>query len=841
MMSVIHPGDSRRFLSLRWKAVIGLSAVLVLINTSLAFFSYQELAQQFERKQEGQRERQTSTLKALVADGYRQLSRLANVVPLLVPTRPDQSLAAHLSEALNTNGVMLDLEWDVRTVDWIRPGGDIQPLWPPNSGLPQAEVAAALGSAVTASPEQTVRLLDCSSHCRQLLAAPLLWEGEPAGALLLGRSVADVLLAFNALTDAEVALVTRDLTSAEQPVGGRFRAITHPEHSRELFESALNPPTDQNEEQRTDEQQPDDRPNRGTDGGPAADSPRPVIRKGEEWYQLFRIANLAPGIDALVLNRITAERRAIREATRNSITLAVLGFLASETLLLLIMRIPLRRLRRLSDRLPLLAEGRFSELRAALPGRSGQPIATDEIDLIHNTVRRLTNRMEDSEKQREIARAELVWLADHDPLTRLQNRRRFDMELRRVLHTDDQTLAHGALLFLDLDQFKDVNDISGHQIGDQLLRHVAEKLLRCLDEPGKLGRLGGDEFGVILPGADAEQATRLATQLLDEIKDVMVQTRLHRHRVSASVGIVLYPEHGSDPVQLLADADLAMYQAKNAGRSCWHVFSPEDDGRERANARVIWAERISSALRDDCFKLLLQPILDIASGRVVYAEALIRMVDPDGSLVPPFSFIPVAEETGQIYAIDHWVIADAIALMGRRPGLALSVNLSANSLRDDTLLLTLDDLLRRHAVDPSRLTLEITETAAINSLSSAAQLIEQIHQLGCRFALDDFGTGFASYAYLRQLPVDAVKIDGAFIRNLAFSKEDQIFVRAITEMAHNMNRQVVAEFVDKQNILDVLAELGVDYAQGYHIGRPGPVEDLIQQGPRGEKRAGAKA
>lgn len=840
-MSAPQP-KARHYLSLRWKALIGLSLVLVLINASLAFFSYRELAQQFERQQASQQASQTEALKALIADGYRQLSRIANVVPLMIPARPDRSLADHLSEALDTNGVMLDLEWDVGTVDWIRADGSVVPLWPPQAETPTAQIARALGSALRASPEQMVRLLDCSTRCRQLLAAPLLWRGEQEGALLLGRSVADVLLAFNGLTNAEVALTTSTMATTDHSEGPIFRAITHPEDSRPLFESALASgsipaplcaPTSSNG-------QDADRPD-GTSAASSSGAQRPMIHRGGEWYQLYRIPELAPGIDALVLNRVTAERRAIRKGTRNSIALGLFGLLASETLLLLIMRNPLRRLRRLSERLPWLAEGRFAELRGALAARSHPPSFRDEIDLMHDTVHRLTNQMEGSEREREVTRAELIWLADHDPLTGLQNRRRFDLELRQVLRENRVDDTRGALMFMDLDQFKDVNDISGHRIGDQLLRHVAEKLLRCLDEPATLGRLGGDEFGAILPGADVEQATELASRLLAEVQDVLVQTPIHSHRASGSVGIVLYPEHGTDPVQLLANADLAMYQAKNAGRNRWHVFSAQDEGRERANARVIWAERISRALRDHCFKLLLQPILNITRGDIVYAEALIRMVDSDGSLVPPFSFIPVAEETGQIHSIDHWVVAEAIALMGGRPDLALSLNLSASSLCDDTLPPTLQRLLTQHDVEPKRLTLEITETAAINSLSSAAHLIEQIHQLGCRFALDDFGTGYASYAYLRELPVDAVKIDGVFIRNLAYSREDQIFVQAIVDMAHNMNRQVVAEFVDKQETLDALAELGVDFAQGYLIGRP-TLAQHIEPGPwRGTTTADVEA
>ncbi len=237
---------------------------------------------------------------------------------------------------------------------------------------------------------------------------------------------------------------------------------------------------------------------------------------------------------------------------------------------------------------------------------------------------------------------------------------------------------------------------------------------------------------------------------------------------------------------------------------------------------MLWAGRINAALKDDRFELHLQPILNIATGHVRRAEALLRMRDPNGQLILPDSFIPIAEETGQIEAIDHWVLAHAIELMQHHPELSLSVNLSANALQDPSLRPDVERLLSVHGVQASKLTLEITETVAIGSLRSATRLMHDIRAIGCRFALDDFGSGFASYAYLRELPVDDVKIDGAFIRNIANSKEDQIFVRAVTKMAHGMGKTVIAEFVENAEIIRVLADIGVDFAQGYHIGRPSP-------------------
>jgi EAL domain-containing protein (putative c-di-GMP-specific phosphodiesterase class I) len=299
-----------------------------------------------------------------------------------------------------------------------------------------------------------------------------------------------------------------------------------------------------------------------------------------------------------------------------------------------------------------------------------------------------------------------------------------------------------------------------------------------------------------------------------------MHSRSRRHQVSASIGIVLFPEQGRETHQLMANADLAMYQAKEKGRGRWHIFSAADQSRERADARVLWGQHIAEALNQDRFELRFQPIVAVATGRIVHYEALLRMRDAQGGIVYPDRFVPVAEKTGQIQAIDHWVLSHALGIMSTRPGLRMSVNLSANAMEDPLLLPDVEQLLKRFGVEPASLTFEITETAAINSILRATRLMRGIQRLGCRFALDDFGSGYASYAYLRQLPVDDVKVDGAFIRNLARSREDRIFVKAITDIAHGMGKRVVAEFVEDGEILSVLEELGVDFAQGYHFGRP---------------------
>ena len=803
-MDLHHPLSSPvRYLSLRWKTLILLSVVLVLVNTALALLAYRQSARQFDQQQAQLREQHIRQFRSLFDEGYRQMPRLANIVPLLGSYHPAPDLDARLRQAVGANGYILDLEWDIRSVHWLPAAGQLTLLWPPEAPPLPITVTEQLHAA----PEHTTTLVSCDEDCRQYLAAPLLWESHFAGSLLLSRSLADMLLDFQALTGVDVAVVnTQIAANGSAPADWmqrRFPAFTH----RAQLQSIL---------VRT-----------GLAQQPLAPGDAPHwVTVGEQTFELSRLAILATGVDALAITEVTAQRQAIAQATRNSFLIGLLGLALSETLLLLLLRKPLSRLRRLAELLPLLAENRHVELRTRLPLLGRSPLHRDEMDLLVDTVGNLTTRMQQLQQDREEAESRLLWLADHDPLTTLANRRRFNDDFSRVI---DQALRYGhsgALLFFDLDQFKDVNDLSGHSIGDQLLIQIASQLQQIVRKSDLLARFGGDEFALAIPECNVEQAIATAERMQAAVRAIVLHSHGRRHQVSASIGIALFPLHGEQPQQVLANADLAMYQAKAKGRGVWHLFSDDEQAREQAASRVLWKQKIADALAENRFELHVQPILHIPTQRVTRMEVLLRMRETDGTLVYPDRFIPIAEHTGQIRAIDHWVLTQAIALMHEQPELCLSVNLSAGALEDPSLLPDIEAQLRDQNVVAARVTFEITETVAINSLQDAIRLMHSIRQLGCRFALDDFGSGFASYAYLRQLPIDDVKIDGAFIRELAANRADQIFVKSITDIAHSMGKRVVAEFVENEEILRLLGEIGVDYAQGYHIGRPAPLPAL---------------
>ncbi len=432
---------------------------------------------------------------------------------------------------------------------------------------------------------------------------------------------------------------------------------------------------------------------------------------------------------------------------------------------------------------------------------------------------------------RKLAENRLSWLAEHDSLTGLFNRRRFQQEIESLMASSRRLGPGAALLVLDLDQFKLINDTSGHHAGDALLKVVADVLTHKLRDADMVARLGGDEFALLVREADAERGNAVADQIVQLLADIEFPVRDRQHRVSASIGIALLPEHADTAGDLLACADLAMYQAKEGGRGRAHLFDATDQARERMQRSVYWKSKVEQALAEDRFVLYFQPILNVASGIVTHFEVLLRMKDDQGGVISPGDFIEAAERSGLIHQVDRMVLGRALAHMaaiqkrGRR--VTLSVNLSAHALGDRDLLAYLRRGLERFEVDAGSFIFEITETAAVADFAAARELMLGIRALGCHFALDDFGVGFSSFYYLKQLPIDYVKIDGSFIQNLAENPDDQILVRALTQVAEGFGKITIAEFVENAETLALVRDFGVQYAQGYYTGRPQPASEAF--------------
>jgi diguanylate cyclase (GGDEF)-like protein/PAS domain S-box-containing protein len=424
-------------------------------------------------------------------------------------------------------------------------------------------------------------------------------------------------------------------------------------------------------------------------------------------------------------------------------------------------------------------------------------------------------------------------MADHDQLTGLFNRRRFDEQLKRELARAGRYAENSAVLSIDVDNFKGINDSAGHAAGDAVLCHVARVLAERSRATDVVARLGGDEFAVLLSAVGAKEARTAAEHLLAEIRSSPALYGAKPFRISASIGVATFESDDATAGEILVNADLAMYAAKTGGRDRVVVYTPSEARKARAMAKLTWSQRIQDALEHDRFVLHLQPILELSSGQIKHGELLLRMKGERGKLIAPGAFLPAAERFGLIHAIDRWVVQQAIQLVAESIGSVprVGINLSGESIVGDPhLLAMIEHELEQSTVDPSKLIFEVTETAAIANMPEATQFARGLTSLGCSLALDDFGTGFGSFYYLKHLPVSYVKLDGEFIQNLPRSEVDEHMVKAIVGVSQALGIKTVAESVADEETIGLLHKHQVDYAQGYYVGRPAPLSAALAEG-----------
>jgi diguanylate cyclase (GGDEF)-like protein/PAS domain S-box-containing protein len=436
----------------------------------------------------------------------------------------------------------------------------------------------------------------------------------------------------------------------------------------------------------------------------------------------------------------------------------------------------------------------------------------------------------DVSQQRQHAR-EMTYQATHDALTGLYNRRAFEERLGQLLTRAKMDQSQHVLLYLDLDQFKIVNDACGHPAGDQLLRQLAAVLQNEVRQKDVLARLGGDELGILLTDCPETAGLGIANKILRSVSDFRFAWKERIFTISASIGLVPFGSESESAASILSAADAACYTAKDKGRNRVLVYQLDDIELNQRHSQMQWVTRLKHALEEDRFVLYSQPIVAIGHGTSsgLQHEVLLRLREDDGAIVPPGAFIPAAERYGMMPAIDRWVVRNTLQWLAAHradPGLAESygINLSGQSMSDAGFLEFVLQEIERSGVAPGRVSFEITETAAVAALDRATQFIQALKDKGCHFLLDDFGSGWSSFAYLKNLPVDFLKIDGSLVRDMDQDALDEAMVRAINEISHVLGIATIAEFVESEAILEKLKAMGVDYAQGYAISRPAPID-----------------
>ncbi len=501
-----------------------------------------------------------------------------------------------------------------------------------------------------------------------------------------------------------------------------------------------------------------------------------------------------------------------------------------------------RPLNQLSTASNMLARGYFS---TALPKRR-----SDEVGRLVESFASMRNAIQHSQQElkREISnhkrtaqklyreKERVSYQASHDALTGLANRRELELRLSNALHMAKQTGTEHTLLYLDLDQFKIVNDTCGHIAGDELLRQLAVILEHSIRKGDTLARIGGDEFGVLLENCTRDEAVRIAGSLREAVQEFRFAWGDNMFGVGVSIGVVQISADSESLTQVLSTADTACYTAKDMGRNRIQVYKPGDTELARRHGEMQWVSHINKAIDDDRFELYCQPIVPAKNhfGGSEHLEILLRMTDSRGELIPPGAFIPAAERYNLMAQIDRWVVSRVFAtllahpdFMRDNPHTYFAINISGSSLSDEKFLNFVGDQFRGCNIPPQCICFEITETAAIADLSNARNFIATLKKLGCKFSLDDFGSGLSSFAYLKNLPVDFLKIDGLFVKDIASDPIDFAMVKSINEVGHIMGMKTIAEFVENNQVMNKLKSINVDYAQGYGIEKPFPLRDYF--------------
>ena len=440
-----------------------------------------------------------------------------------------------------------------------------------------------------------------------------------------------------------------------------------------------------------------------------------------------------------------------------------------------------------------------------------------------------------SEKNRQLA-----YQASHDALTGLINRREFEHRVdRAIAHARVQTATH-ALLYLDLDQFKVVNDTCGHAAGDELLQQLAQILLSSVRYRDTLGRLGGDEFGMLLENCPLDKAVEIANKLLSAIDDFKFTWAGNTFTLGISIGVVPIDRSTTDIASTMSAADSACYIAKESGRNQVQIAHLGDRRLQERHGEMQWVARLNRAKDKDQFVLYFQPLIPCANkpGTGRHVEILVRLIDDDGTIIAPGAFMPAAEKYNLLTNIDRWVIAHSLAWLSENTNndtalITITINLSGHTLGNPDMLKFIIDKMEETGAAPEQIIFEVTETSAITNIASATSFMLTLRGYGFRFSLDDFGSGLSSFTYLKKLPVEFLKIDGIFVRDILSDPVDFAMVKAISELGQLLGKEIIAEFVETQELADVLRKMGVNYMQGHAYGKPQPLNNFVHtQGPR---------
>lgn len=789
------------FFSLKWKAVSLSLIILLMLCGFLVFLNASQMQSLAKQQQHHNFIDLSNQLNGLLLQSYRQSVQLIDLIPSLDSKTDSRSLITTLEKNWST----LQLNWGIESAALYNTEGVT--IWATNN------ISHPKIINTSSIPDWTI---DCTNTCRQTINSPIIDTNGNPFHLQLEVSMADMLIDFNLIANTDIGVLIKQTDNTGASVTNlnqwkkTVKLITTPPESLPILKKlessvAYHEAIDNNNK----------------------------VEIGVNTYEvsITTLPNIADNIQFVIIVDTTASTNLMDQSNLFHLNVVTTGIGASCILLLLFLWKPIKRLRKQADLLPLLITGELSEALEKLKDNRSKHWLKDEIDLLNETEEEVCQKLNEMRQDIDRKSMHLHTMAMFDSLTNLANRRAFMEHLDDAINRENLESNPFSLLFIDLDNFKRINDSMGHNTGDELLKIVSQRLHACVRSSDIIARLGGDEFCIILNSIkNNDDSTVIAEHILERLR-VPIKLRNTELTISASIGIVSAPQDGETGEELLQNADLAMYKAKALGRDKYQKF--DRMMTDQAVEQMALESELRRAIRSQEFVLYYQPQIDFKDNSIFGFEALIRWQHPEKGILFPDTFISLLEETGLITPLGNWIIDEACRQLsewikqGAKP-VRIAINISPRQLQSRDLASQVKAALLKYQLSPSLVELEITESMIMENIKLTQTQLSSLQNLGITVAIDDFGTGHSSLSYLKSLPLDILKIDRAFIKDLTRGNDDQEIVSAIIAMAHKLHLKVVAEGVETEDHQNILKSNDCDYGQGYLYSRPVPADEAFK-------------
>ncbi len=794
--------NNKIYISLFWKTGFGLAIILSILVAFFTYFNVQQLKNIQTHQRTASQQQYIIEYNGLLKKTALQLINLIDGIPHL------ESAKQSLDSKLQQHWISMQITWGLESAALLDDSGKLIAQWGNKAIYPSEHVVQRILSS--GSPVEEMR---CSDFCQLALSAPVLTDTGEIKVIQLSVSLADTLLDFQRITQTDIGLLTpiaqgQEFGRALADTGMSFSALTN----RAILQNMLH------------------------DFASEMNWQADFIRKNQQ--KVFIIDTKVAQFELMLLSEpdfagnnaivvfvsdTTSIRDQIEFARHTHIIAGIVAIILSIFMVVLVLWKPIRSLQKQARALPLLPQGKYLEAKQKLENIASNSIFSDEISQLQSTSLQVTTQLENYHKELTQNTQKLFEMAHFDSLTGLINRSYLTYLIDQKLASEEEVEKRFALIYLDLDNFKHINDALGHLVGDNLLSIVAARLKSCVGAMDFVARTGGDEFCLVVNESPSEEYVKDVAKRVLGVLENPIAIDGRTLAISTSIGITFSLVDGVSAASLLQNADLAMYQAKAGGKNNFHIFNHQL--HKDADTRMALEEELRNAVENEEFVLYYQPQIDLKSGKLLGCEALIRWQHPTRGLLAPFFFIDTIENNGLIIPVGKWIIKEACrqCSVWNTKGLdniKISINLSARQFNDPDLIIDIQAAIEKYKISPEQLEFEVTESLLATDIQHAIELLKSLQSLGSTIAIDDFGTGYSSLNYIKRLPLDKLKVDRAFIKDLPDDNDDKQITAAIIAMAHTLNLKVVAEGVETKEQMHFLQTLSCEIGQGYLFDKP---------------------